>query len=83
MVASTSILSKLNGANGGGDTWPEMRLVDVGVGVGRNGLLGYGLDQSQVEKVRRFGPPIFKEVTANSIEDTLGFFIAKFTKIVI
>ena len=53
------------------------------MGVGRNGLLGYGLDQSQVEKVRRFGPPIFKEVTANSIEDTLGFFIAKFTKIVI
>ena len=63
--------------------WPEMRLVDVGVGAGRNGLLGYGLCQSYVEKVRRFGPPIFNEAIPNSIEDTIGFFIAKFTKIVL
>ena len=62
--------------------WKEIRLVDVGVPFGRPGLLGYGLDKDCVDKVRRFGPPIFNEIISNPIEDTIGFFIAKFTKIV-
>ncbi|KAI6651980.1 Methyltransferase NSUN6 isoform X2 [Oopsacas minuta] len=61
--------------------WPEIILIDAGVIMGRNGLLGYGLDQSSVEKVRRFGPTIYNESVSNSMEDTIGFFIAKFTKL--
>ena len=62
--------------------WPEMRLVDVGLPVGSPGLSGYGLDESCVSKVRRMGPPVFNETQHNLIEDTIGFFIAKYNKVV-
>ena len=60
--------------------WPQLKLVDVGVSFGNDGILGHGLGKDLVNKVRRFGPSLFDQHTMNPLEDSIGFFIAKFIK---
>lgn len=55
------------------DTYSEMRLVDAGRDIGQAGLSGVGLRSDECRLVRRFDP-------SNEVEDTMGFFVAKFVK---
>jgi 16S rRNA C967 or C1407 C5-methylase (RsmB/RsmF family) len=57
------------------DKYPTMKLLPIRIpGVGGPGWPGYGLSSEQCSFVRRFDP------TDRTIDDTIGFFIAKFRK---
>jgi len=66
------------------DHFTCMELVDSQPKIGQSGLFNCGLNSDQCKKVQRFGPGMINnedsEVTLD--RDTIGFFIAKFRKLV-
>jgi len=50
-----------------------MSLVPISVAMGQSGLSGFGLNDDERGKVRRFDPQ-------NTEEDSMGFFLALFQK---
>jgi len=64
------------------ETWPFLRLVDVGIALGGPGLSGHGLDASQCPLVRRFEPAVEDDANADK-NGWIGFFVAKFQKVVL
>lgn len=53
--------------------YPDMSLVPISVAMGQSGLSGFGLNDDERGKVRRFDPQ-------NTEEDSMGFFLALFQK---
>jgi methyltransferase NSUN6 len=57
------------------DEYPIMELLPIhNTGIGGPGWFGYGLNEDECQYVRRFDP------TDASVDDSIGFFVAKFRK---
>ena len=68
------------------ETYPCMRILDVGSAYGKFGLAGCGLDEAARKCVRRFDCSGREDFVSNKGEverelDSIGFFVAKFEKI--
>lgn len=57
------------------DQYSCMQLLPIDVDIGLAGLPGYGLSETERTYVRRFDP--------SDSSDTMGFFVAKFRKLLI
>lgn len=56
------------------DEYPMMELQPIHISVGGPGWVGFGLNAEDCQYVRRFDP------TNASVDDSIGFFVAKFRK---
>lgn len=55
------------------DNYKNMKLLPISIPIGLPGLIGCGLNEEELLKVRRFDP--------SNDADTMGFFVAKFQKL--
>jgi 16S rRNA C967 or C1407 C5-methylase (RsmB/RsmF family) len=56
------------------DEYPMMKLIPIRTPIGGPGWIGFGLSAEECQCVRRFDP------TDVSVDDSIGFFVAKFGK---